>query len=66
MAIQPYKNIQYGSYKRKVSRASEIITNFGTKCTNKERLKKGCVMDLRYDLRFGACVIMTMHSLALT
>jgi hypothetical protein len=32
-------------------------------------LLKGCVHlrhDLHYDLRFGACVIMTMHSLALT
>jgi hypothetical protein len=30
---------------------------------------KGCAHlrhDLRYNLRFGACVIMTMHSIALT
>jgi hypothetical protein len=32
-AIQPYKNIWSGPYNQKVSRGSEIITNFGTQCS---------------------------------
>jgi hypothetical protein len=31
-AFQPLKNIWFRSYKQKVSRGSEIITNFGTQC----------------------------------
>jgi hypothetical protein len=36
-AIRPYKNIWSGPYNQKVSRGSEIITNFGTQCKKQTR-----------------------------